>query len=204
VEWYFADNAVIQGGVFYKDIKDPIADIVFENATFNGIFAHEATIPRNLDSGEVLGFEANYQQVLDMLPYPFDGFLVGANYTYVDSETELNGRKIPLTGTSENVFNAMIGYEKGPFSLRLAGVYRDEYLDEVSFDGEADRYIKEHFSLDFTAKYNYSERFQLFLEWVNITDEPYVAVFRTPDFGDRVSQYEEYSWTVNAGLRFTY
>ncbi len=203
-EWYFTDNTVLQAGVFYKDITDPIYSIFLENATFNGIFADEATIPRNLDSAEVFGFEANYLQVLTMLPDPFDGFLVGANFTYVDSESELNGRKIPLTGTSENVFNIMLGYEKGPFSLRLTGVYRDEFLDEVSFDGETDRYIDEHFQLDLSAKYNYSDRFQLFLEWINITDEPFVALLRTPDFGDRAMQYEQYSWTLNGGFRFTY
>jgi len=204
IEWYFADNAILQGGVFYKSVEDFIARVVFEDVTFNGIFVNEGIIPLNGDSANVMGIELNYQHSLSMLPAPFDGLLIGANYTYVDSEATINGRKIPLPGTSENVLNLMLGYEKGPFSLRIAGVYRDEYLDELSDDGDADRYIKDHFSLDASAKYRINDKIQVFVEAVNLTNEPFVAVARTTDFGDRPLQFEQYSWTVNAGIRITY
>jgi TonB-dependent receptor len=204
IEWYFSDNAILQGGVFYKSVEDFIARIVFEDVTYNGIFVNEGVIPFNGDSADVMGIELNYQHSLSMLPAPFDGLLVGANYTYVDSKATINGREIALPGTSENVLNLMIGYEKGPFSLRLAGVYRDEYLDELSDDGDADRYIKDHFSLDASAKYRITDKVQVFVEAINLTNEPFVAVARTTDFGDRPLQFEEYSWTFNAGIRITY
>jgi len=204
VEWYFSDNGVLQGGVFYKDIKDFIFHSVFEDFDFNGVFVDEGVIPLNGDSADVLGFELNYQHALTMLPSPFDGVLIGVNYTRVDSDAKVDGRKIPLPATSDNVLNVALGYEKGPLSLRLAGVYRDEYLDELSDDGESDRYVDEHFSLDFSAKYRIMEKVQIFFEAVNLTNEPFVAVSRTPDLGDRTLQYEEYERTFNAGLRFTY
>jgi len=200
-EWYFQDSAVLQAGVFYKDIDDFIIRTVFEDFDFNGIFVNEGVIPENGDSADVLGIELNYQQALSHLPEPFDGLLVGVNYTYVDSEGEFGSRSIALPGTSEHVLNFTLGYEKGPLSMRLGWVYRDEYLDEVSSDGETDRFVDEHASLDFTAKYDLTEKTQVFLEAINITDEPFVAFLRTPEYGDRAMQYEEYSFTLNVGFR---
>ncbi len=203
-EWYFAENAVLQGGVFYKDIDDFIVRAVFEDFTFNGVSINEGVIPQNGETAEVTGIELNYQQAMTHLPTPFDGLLIGINYTYVDSEGKFGGRTIELPGTSEQVFNFILGYEKGPLSMRLGWVYRDSYLDEVSNDGETDRFVDEHASLDFSAKYNVSPSTQLFVEAINLTDEPFVAYLDTPDYGERAMQYEEYSFTVNLGFRTTF
>ena len=199
--WYFADNAVVQGGIFYKDIDDFIVRSVFEDFEFNGIAIDEGVVPQNGDSAEVTGIEFNYQQAMTQLPAPFDGLIVGVNFTYVDSEGDFGDRTIELPGTSEQVINLMLGYEKGPLSMRLGWVYRDKYLDEVSTDGETDRFVDDHTSLDFTAKYNVSEKTQVFVEAINITDEPFVAYLDTPDYGKRAMQYEEYSFTINVGFR---
>ena len=203
-EWYFADNAVLQGGLFYKDIDDFIVRAVFEEFDYNGIFIDEGVIPLNGDTAEVTGIELSYQQAMTQLPAPFDGLLLGVNYTYVDSEGDFGGRSIDLPGTSEQVLNFIVGYEKGPLSMRLGWVYRDTYLDEVSDDGETDRFVDDHGSLDFSAKYNVSENMQVFLEAINITDEPFVAYLDTPDYGERAMQYEEYSFTLNVGFRATF
>jgi TonB-dependent receptor len=202
-EWYFADNAVLQGGVFHKRIEDFIFRQVLEDVDFNGLFVDEGVIPLNGDTAEVTGLELNYQHALSDLPAPFDGLILGANYTYVDSEADIGDRSTELPGTSENVMNLILGYEAGPVSLRLAWVYRDEYLDELSGDGESDRFVQDHESLDFGARYTVSDSIQLFFEAANILDEPYVAVARTP-LGDRLLQYEEYSFTLNAGLKATF
>jgi TonB-dependent receptor len=115
IEWYFNNSGVLQGGVFYKDIKDFIVISEVENTTFNGVFIDEADIPINGDTAEVIGFEFGYQQVMDFLPGPWDGVLAGVNYTYTDAEGRLaDGRKISLPASSEHTFNANLGYEKGP------------------------------------------------------------------------------------------
>jgi TonB-dependent receptor len=204
VEWYFSENAVLQGGVFYKDVEDYIVITIVEDFDFNGVFVNEAAVPRNGDNADVYGVELNYQQALSLLPAPFDGLLVGVNYTYVDTQADYEGRNIDLPGSSKNVVNLALGYEKGPISLRLAWVYRDKYLDELSADGESDRYVKDHASLDLVAKYRVAPQMQLFIEAMNITDEPFEAYQDTPDYGDRVMQYEKYSYTVNLGLRATF
>jgi TonB-dependent receptor len=202
-EWYFADNSMLQAGVFYKKIDDFIVRSVVEETTFSGIFVNEGIIPVNAEEAEVLGLELGYQHALTNLPAPWDGLLLSANYTYVDSEGDFGARTIALPGTSEHVANLALGYEKGPVSLRLAWGYRDEYLLEVSEDGESDYVVSDYDSLDFSAKYQATERIQLFLEAINITDEPYVVYIRTLGFGDRLGQYEEYSFTLNVGFKAT-
>lgn len=198
-EWYFTDSAVVQGGLFFKDIDNFIAVAVFDDVTFNGIFATEAEIPINGESASVQGFEFAYQQSLTALSPPFDGLLLGINYTYTDAEGTIDGRDIPLPAAAENTFNATIGYQTEKLNLRLAATYRDEYLDEVGGDPLEDRYVKDHLQYDITAKYWITDRVQLFAEFINLGDEPYVAFQRGPG-RDRLLQYEEYSWTSKIGV----
>jgi TonB-dependent receptor len=203
VEWYFDGKGVLQAGLFYKDIDNFIALAQFNDVTFNGIFANEALIPINGDSAEVRGVEIGYQQALTFLPAPFDGLIMGFNYTYTDTEAEVNGRSIPLPAASKNNANLSIGYEKGPWSLRLAGAYRDSYLDELGDNAEEDRYVKSHLQWDLSAKYRVSPAIQVFAELVNGLDEPYLAYQRGPG-RDRLLQYEEYSWTGIVGVKVSF
>lgn len=202
-EWYPAKEAVLSGGFFYKKIKDYIVNAEFEDGELNGIAYDEAIIPVNGDDATVKGFEANYQQALLFLPEPLDGLLFSANYTYTDAEGEVLGRTIPLPASSKNTLTGVVGYEKGPISLRVAATYRSGYLDELGSDAESDRYVKNHLQWDVTSKYQINDNIQLFGELVNLGDEPYLAYQKGPN-GDRLLQYEEYSWTGKVGVRLTY
>src|SRR3546814_15870913 len=73
---------------------------------------------------------------LTFLPAPLDGFLINFNYTYTDAEGDIGDRTIPLPAASKHTFNAILGYEKGPVSIRLAGAYRSGYLDELGGSAE--------------------------------------------------------------------
>ena len=203
VEWYFAENAVLQGGVFVKDIENFIVVAEFEDVTFNGVFANEAEIPINGDKATVEGFEFGYQHALTTLSAPWDGLLLGLNYTYTDAEGVIDGRVIPLPAAAESTWNAVLGYQKNRLSLRFAATYRDEYLDELGGDPIEDRYVQDHLQFDISAKYWLNDRFQLFAEFINLGDEPYLAFQRGPG-ADRLLQYEEYSWTGKLGFKATF
>ena len=176
-EWYFGNNAVVQGGFFYKQVKNFIVAQEFEDITFNGIFASEAVIPINGETAKVKGLEFNYQQSFTFLPAPFDGLVLGFNYTYTDAKGEVDGRVVPLPSSAKNTFNAMIGYEKGPFSFRVAGSYRDVYLDELGGDADEDRYVRDHFQIDVSIKYKVTPNIQVFAEFINLNDAPYPELF---------------------------
>lgn len=202
-EWYFDGNGVLQAGLFFKRIEDFIVNATFEDITFNGITADEALIPINGEEAEVRGFELNYQQSLDFLPSPLDGFLVGLNYTYTDAEGSVAGREIPLPASAENTVNVTLGYEKGPLSVRATAAYRDLYLDELGGSYEEDRYVEDHIQYDLSIKYRLTPQFQVFAEFVNLGDEPYVAYQPGPG-RKRLLQYEEYSWTGKMGFRVNF
>lgn len=201
IEYYFAPKAVIQAGVFWKSVQDFIVDANFENGTFNGIPFTEATIPINGDRARVLGLEASYSQAFTMLPAPFDGLLVNLNYTFTDAKGDLaDGRRIPLPASSKHNFNAVLGYDKGMVSFRIAGAYRDGYLDEVGPTAEEDRYVRPHFQLDLSAKLRVTDNFTVFADMVNLNNAKYVAYQNGPS-QRRLLQYEEYRWTAKFGVK---
>lgn len=210
-EYYFASNGALTGSFFYKDIKNFIVDTVVEGpGTFAGVDYEEAEIPINGASAKIWGIELGYSQAFTMLPSPFDGLLVQANYTYtnakgkVANDGDINDlRRIGLPSTSKHTANIALGYEKGPISLRLAGTYRDKYLDDVGSVAVEDRYIADHFQLDLSAKYKVNRNIQLFYEWVNINNAKYRA-YNTVGGQHNLLQYEEYNWTMKFGAKVTF
>jgi hypothetical protein len=122
--------------------------------------------------------------------------VLSANYTYTDSKGAVLGRTIPLPASSEHTYNITLGYDRGPLDVRFAISYRDGYLDELGGDvGE------EHIQYDLTVKHDLTERVQVYTEFVNLCDEPYVAYQTSPAGASRLLQYEEYSWTGKLGVR---
>lgn len=209
IEWYFADSSVLSAGVFYKDIQNFIFNTMFEedtpplNGVYNGIGFTEAVIPRNGENAEVLGFELNYQQVFSNLPAPFNGLLVGLNYTYTDAEGDTGERVIALPAAAENTYNAMLGYETDRISIRLTAAYRDVYLDELGGDPAEDRFVEDHLQIDLTANVDVTDSIKLYSQFINLNNEPFVAYQQGPG-RNRLLQYEEYSWTARVGVQMTF
>ena len=205
VEYYPTEDAVISGGVFYKSIDNLIATFVDDNpGQLNGADINELTTFANIDEADLLGFEFNYQQALTMLPSVLQHTLIGANYTYVDSDATLaDGREITLPLQSQNIFNLMLGYDDGRLDLRAALSYRDAFIDELGGEAAEDRIALEHTQIDFSAKYDLTDNLRLYFDFKNAFDEPFRAAFR--DGGRELnSQYEEYGWQTQFGFRYTF
>ncbi|SFG22336.1 TonB-dependent receptor [Novosphingobium sp. CF614] len=208
-EYYFASNGALSFGAFYKSIKDyTYSSFLDEGGTFNGVEYTEITIPVNGDKAEVAGVEVSYSQVYSMLPSPFDGLLTQLNYTYTYArgtvvDEDGVARRISLPSASKNTFNAVLGYEKGPISLRAAGTFRDKYLDEVADAPDEDRIVNQHFQLDLSAKYKLTDNIRLFADWVNVNNAKYFA-YQNFAGAKRLLQYEENGSTVKFGARVTF
>ncbi|MXO67215.1 TonB-dependent receptor [Altericroceibacterium endophyticum] len=209
-EYYMSSNGAITAAVFYKDVKNFIVDTVQKDGSYLGIPYDEAEIPINGDSAEIYGAEIGISQQFSMLPAPFDGLIAQLNYTYtnatgnVPTDGDINDlREITLPATSKHTMNATLGYDKGPLSLRVSGTYRDKYLDELGDEAQEDRYVDNHFQLDLSAKYRVNKNVQMFYEWVNINNAKYFAY---NNFGGQrnLVQYEEYNWTMKAGVKVTF
>ena len=202
-EYYFAEDAVIQIGGFYKRVKNFIVDAEFEDGVFNGVAYDEAVIPINGETATIKGIEFNYAHALTMLPGLLDGIILGFNYTYTDAEGDVLGRTITLPAASKHNYNASLGYEKGPVSLRATAAYRGEYLDELGGDADEDRFVQNHLQIDLSAKYKLTDNLRIYADFVNLNNEPYLAFQKGPG-RDRLLQYETYSWTGKVGVKATF
>ncbi|KWV92148.1 TonB-dependent receptor [Erythrobacter sp. YT30] len=217
IEYYMANNGAITAAFFYKDLDDYITELVLDSpGTLFGVDFEEAETFINGESAEIYGFEFGFYQKLDFLPGFLDGTLVQFNYTYTDASGliadgdigDINAtptfREIALPATSENTFNAVLGYEKAGLNLRLAGTYRDGFLDEINGDGpDFDRFTDSLFQLDFTARYQATDNVQVYFEWININNAEFFA-FNNLGGRQNILQYEEYNWTMKGGVRLTF
>nr|MBO2490278.1 TonB-dependent receptor [Gammaproteobacteria bacterium] len=150
LEWYFDERlGSLTLSLFHKTLKDVLTNgTQVVNITAGGeTFPVEFTRPVNSsEKGKIKGFELAYTQFYDMLPAPFDGFGIQANYTYIDSkgvkqstldntvgdpaatQANVDTSLLPLVGLSKDNANIAAIYEKGPISARLAYSWRSEFL----------------------------------------------------------------------------
>jgi len=203
VEWYPRPAGLVSLAVFHKEIDNPIYTEVteLEDTEYEGRFFSELSIsrPRNASDGEITGVEINLQQQFTTLPAPFDGFGAAANYTWTDSEATIFGRDktVPFFLQSEHVANLALFYEKFGFEGRIALAYRSEYLDEVAGEAGQDIYVDSRSQLDLKLAYSVSDAWRLFVEFRNLTDEPW----RYLNGNKRLAENEIYSWNAAAGVQ---
>lgn len=229
LEFYPSSLSVISVGLFYKDIRDAIFPVTIERPDdSNGnpipLDQYLAMVPTDLsfftstdlqdieevstyinaDNSHVAGVEFNYVQELNFISEALEGFLLSANLTLTDSKSTIpfNGgtREVPLIKQSDTVWNVALGYDKGPWDLRVSANYRADYVDVLE-GPELDRYTNDRLLVEASAKYKVNDNLQLYVEGKNLTDEPEYYYF-----GDtsRLSQYDEFGTTFIFGARLTY
>lgn len=213
IEYYPTKLSVISAGVFYKEIRNAIFPVTYDIEDVPGSIdlsfldantlagLEEVSTYINAGKATVKGIELNYVQGLGFLGGAFEGFLVSANLTLADSEATLpDGREVPLLKQNDEVWNVSLGYEKGPWDLRVSANYRGDYLDEL-FGENIDRYTGDHMRVEASAKYELNDHLQVYLEGKNLTDEP---EFYYHGNESRLSQYDEFGWSAVFGVRLTY
>ena len=202
VERYLGDSGIVSLGVFHKDIKGYIAETwSTSHPDYPGF---DVVQPVNGDDAKVFGVELNWQQHFS------NGLLVGASATWLDSEFRLPagstiedraGETFSLPRSSERLYSAHIGYEKGALSTRIAAVHRSEYLDEIGDDPNFDIWVADNTQLDFTLDYTVDERWGFFLEASNLLDEPLELYQGSPA---NTLQNELYGRTYVAGVKLRF
>lgn len=188
-EWYFASAGSMTVSLFYKDLS---------NFFINGAYARDFTNPdtgvtqtvaiagpQNGGDGSMKGFEIAYQQFYDMLPAPFDGFGIQANYSYIKAEGVPNAnlnqgsgtpasdfafsQDLGLQGQSDHTANFALMYEKNDWALRMAYNWRSEYLltsrDVIT---GLPVYNDDQGYMDASAFYNVTDNIKVGLQAVNL------------------------------------
>lgn len=200
-EYYIGAETFFGAGLFYKDIQDPIVEVESTDAIFRGQVWDVAETFENAGDSDIQGFEVSFQTVLN------NGFVFVANYTYTDGESTLpansaNGaRTIPFFKQAEDSWNLSLGYDQGPWDVRLATNFRGDYLDEIGGEPIEDRYTNDFMQVDLTARYEWNENLMITAEAINLNDQPEYYYFGN---SRRLSQYDEYGTTYGLGMRYSF
>jgi iron complex outermembrane receptor protein len=229
-EWYFAPESLLSAALFYKDIDSfvqtsretrPFNTSGLPDSLATGVGASptdpfQFNIPLNTPGGDLKGFELSYQQPFSFLPGIWSNFGAIANYTYVDSKIQyltsagLLSLNTDLVGLSRYAYNGTVYFDNSVVSGRLSAAYRDDYLTTVpGRDGNlaADGSVRNDvegthatFSLDAAFSWSVTDKLELTLEALNLTDEfndQYID-----STGDRVVVYHHTGRQYFVGARY--
>ncbi|WP_093534185.1 TonB-dependent receptor [Stenotrophomonas rhizophila] len=200
-ERYIGSTGILSLGLFHKSIDGYIVNTVSDSDPEYPGF--DVTRVINGDKAKVYGAEFNWQQQLSFLPAGWDGLLVGASGTWLDTDFDpgLDGRAdedFTLPRASKHVYSAHLGYEKAGFSTRLAAVYRSEYLDTLGDSRAYDIFVAPNTQFDFSLDYKITANVSVYVEAQNLLDKP-LELYQ--GVRSRTLQNEEYGRTYALGLK---
>lgn len=200
-ERYIGSTGILSLGLFHKSIDGYIVNTVSDSDPEYPGF--DVTRVINGDKAKVYGAEFNWQQQLSFLPAGWDGLLVGASGTWLETDFDpgLDGRAdedFTLPRASRHVYSAHLGYEKAGFSTRIAAVYRSEYLDTLGDSRAYDIFVAPNTQLDFSLDYKITSNVSVYFEAQNLLDKP-LELYQ--GVRSRTLQNEEYGRTYALGLK---
>jgi TonB-dependent receptor len=210
-EHYFGSLGMIQGGVFYKSLTDPIyfVDTIVPPGFPNAGLGEVA--PINGPNAHIVGFEAAWQQRLKFMPGALNGMGVSANYGYTSSRASFPvgaGRTDhpTLLRTAPNNWNFDVTYDKKGVSARMGLTHNDAnlwlYGPSNAKDPTGDTYLYPHTQVDAQVSWwlPHGHGLQAIVSGLNLNNE----VFGFYNGTERYPiQREYYSRTFSAGLRWT-
>ena len=235
LEWYMEPQGYLMAGVFYKRVSDVLYR---QSRIFNSDALNSNGIDRsgyvfsgitNGGNGYLKGVEAAAQLQLEPytasmgLPEWMGGFGIRATATLNNSEVTkpavgaIPARKLRLPGTSDEVYNFAVYYEKYGASVQLSYQKRSLWLDSFADDltDAGDTYWAADDELDFSARYFVNENFEIYFDATNLLNnsgrrfsEPGNLLSATglpSGFSDiQTIEWESFGRRYAAGLRFTF
>lgn len=211
LEWYFAEDGLLSGTVFYKDVKDFVSRETETNVEIprltnldNNTSLFTITRPVNTGTADIVGFEISYQQAFTQLPGLFKNLGVFANFTFTDLDTDTVA--IQDFVLSKRVYNLVGYYDDGRLDARLAWNWRSKY----AYGGDGangiqafgfDEVVKASGQLDFSLNYAITENFDLLFEVFNITESDFE---RYAGVSSRLREFRTGERRFNFGVRATF
>ncbi len=206
LEYYLKSGGILSAAVFHKTIENPIYQTIDlrQNFVFNQIGFQDLQISsyQNGKDGKVNGLELALQVPLKFLPAPFDGFGIDGNITLVSSSVEVFSRpgvKLRLFEQPDRTVSGALYYQKGRVSARVAYTYQTESLRQIGTDALRDFWRADHYQTDAQASFRLSEKFTLFANVQNITDQPQDTYQGLPE---RLRFRRMFGWNARFGVRF--
>ncbi|MGQ9427339.1 TonB-dependent receptor domain-containing protein [Gilvimarinus sp. F26214L] len=167
-EFYYGDGSNLTASLFYKDITDPIEQIELAGAQDIDVLSF-----LNAESGAVYGIE------LEGLKELGRGFFLTGNVVLSDSEIDFGGdsaqtsRTRRMTGHSEYVVNAQLGYDSADGLHSVSAVY-NVFGDRIFSGGRQpnpDTFEEPFHSLDLVYSFYPTEQASVKLKVQNLLGE---------------------------------
>lgn len=229
-EYYMKPQGYLQVGFFYKNITDALyqQQSTFGSDILNTIdrdrSGYTYTTLRNGGDGYIRGVDIAYNQFAEQLveannlPDWMGGLGVRLSATFSESEISVPAlglaspaRKAALPGASDVVYNAALVFEKYDISLKLAYQFRTKWLQSVGGyttinnvivpDGNGDIYWNDSEGLNFSARYQINDTFEVTFDGVNLLDSP---GRRFADSQTNPVEYESFGARYLVGFKFKY
>jgi iron complex outermembrane receptor protein len=226
-EYYFNDDGgMVYAAIFKKEVEDFFRTETFVFDELEGFPDVVSELTVNTGEADISGFEIGATYFFENLPAPFDGLGIQANYTNIDSSTEVplesspvdtDGSEygnLPLEGLSENTYNIVLMYEKDKFYSRLAYNYRSDQLQSVGPNGwngsnagvnwRLPVYADDYGQLDFSMGYNFTDNLSLNFDAYNIGQSDTRGFIQQNGAGEHTafvySQDTRYSLSIRASF----
>ena len=189
-EYYFSPSESVSVALFRKEFTDPIEKQLLPGAGSLLLTLANAQGATNqgveLDAYKQLGFvnrwvkDRRWAEVLRLDRLDWDNWYVGANYSWIDSNIQLDPEQSgfntnlerPLEGQSPYVVNLQLGYQHPEGRREATLLYNvfGERIVQVGVDGQPDTYEQPFHQLDFNFKQKLGEDWGVRLRLRNLLD----------------------------------
>jgi TonB-dependent receptor len=194
--YYPTPEVELRLGGFYKDINNYILGrVTFANVNlFGDGVLYDVTTPINGEGAKTQGIETSVQAPFTFLPGWASGFGGLANYTWTDAKdvglfSQLDGAPLPFPGLSENSYNLVLYYDKGPINARVAWNSRSDWLVSAADRSGNPVFRAGEDFLDARLQWRIKgEELSVFIEGKNLTDQASLSYA-----GDRI-RLSELGW----------
>ena len=178
LEWYYAPRSILAAMFFDKHLMD-LVETTYTHQTAQVYVGTQivpidfsVSQPANAKQTNLRGVEVAWEQPFLFLP----GFLrylgAQANYTHIWTQNQVlvQGQPAqPVTGVSNNTYNAGIYYDTGVFGVHANYSYRGAWIaDPISYFGDG-VYVKGYGQLDIGGDYHLTHWLTLNASVINAT-----------------------------------
>ncbi|MBY6192015.1 TonB-dependent receptor [Microbulbifer agarilyticus] len=221
-ENYFSDEGYFSVAVFWKDLSQWHFDDNYEVDALDVLDIDPALIPDGADTtatrysktngggGTLRGYELALSLPFNMFSESLDGFGMIASHTGVSSDVkDQNDNDYELAGLSDSIQTLTAYYENYGFSARTSLRKRSDFKGEVygvGFDTAQVDVLGETL-VDAQIGYDFAESgigglegLSVFLQGVNLTDEPFTTL--QGDSALQVRDYQSYGKTYLLGFSY--
>ncbi len=218
-EYYYGRGNALTFDVFWKNLDGFITQAVTQTgyvipglnqtATYNGVTYNvnnfAVTSYANAQAAQVWGATLGWTHTFDF------GLGFQTNYTWTGTNRKFDPNtydptKVTLPGLSDN-FNAVVFYEHGPISARVAYNWRSKFLSNPAYPGGQygsafePEFTRPYSQIDARVGYNVNKQIQVYIEGVNLGNTPVTQIGRYSNlFIDR----ENYGARIDIGVSLKY